>query len=119
MLAMKDTTALHVAAAVGSVKIVEYLLEKQHADLHARTSVGGGVAALMYAAATVRPKIVEMVIAHGAPVDEAIEDSTDPVQNKIAFMYIAVFYGNMDVLTVLLDHGADINTKTVNGTSVL
>lgn len=113
MLATKDTTVLHAAAAVGSVEIVEYLLEKQHADLQARTSMG--VAALTYAAATVRPKIVKMLIAHGAPVDEAIEDSSDPVQNKIAFMHVVAFYGNTDVL----DHGADINAKTVNGTSVL
>lgn len=117
MLARRDTTALHIAAAIGSIEIVEYLLEAQHVDLNVRNSTG--VTAFMYAATTGRANIVELLIVHGAPVDEAIENSTDPVQNGTTSAHFAALYGQVDVLTVLLEHGADLNAKTLQGTSVL
>lgn len=87
MLGTKDTAALHMVTAVGSIDIVGYLLEDQHVNRKARTSLG--VTALMCAATTGRPKIVEILIAHDAPVDETVENATDPVENETTLAHFA------------------------------
>ncbi|GAB9475896.1 hypothetical protein Gpo141_00012972 [Globisporangium polare] len=117
MLATKDTTALHTAAAVGSTEVVEYLLDVQHADLQTRNSAG--LTALLYAATAGHSHIVGVLIAHGAPVDEAVDHSVNPELNGTTSVHFAALYGYVDVLETLLKHGANINAKTSQGTGAL
>lgn len=117
MLATKDTTALHTAAAVGSTEIVEYLLVEQHVDLQTRNSAG--LTALLYAATAGHGHVVEVLIAHGAPVDEAVANSVNPELHGTTSVHFAALYGYVDVLETLLKHGANINAKTSQGTGAL
>lgn len=117
MLATKDTTALHTAAAVGSTEIVEYLLGVQHVDIQTHNSAG--LTALLYAATAGHGHIVDVLIAHGAPVDEAVEHSVNPELNGTTSVHFAALYGYVDVLETLLKHGANINAKTCQGTGAL
>ncbi|TYZ61590.1 hypothetical protein PybrP1_003466 [[Pythium] brassicae (nom. inval.)] len=117
MLATKDTTALHIAAAIGSAEIVAYLLEAQHASVRAR--IGAGLTPLLYAATAGHARIVEALLAHGASVDEAVEHSSEPELDGTAAVHFAALYAHLNVLETLVAHGANVNARTSQGTGAL
>lgn len=117
MLTTKDTTALHIAAAVGSAEIVTYLLELHHASVQAR--IGAGLTPLLYAATAGHAHVIEVLLSHGASPDEAVEDSSEPELNGTAGVHFAALYAHVNVLETLLAHGANVNARTSQGTGVL
>ncbi|KAF1325151.1 Tkl protein kinase, partial [Globisporangium splendens] len=115
--ATKDTTALHTAAGAGDTEVVEHLLRVQDADVHSRTS--GGLTALHYASTAGHVDVADVVIAHGARVDEPVLESLEPDLVGTTPIHFAALYGHLDVLEALVRHGADLHARTAEGTGVI
>jgi ankyrin repeat protein len=116
---VRDTTgktAMTYAAARGFDDIVRRLLG---AGVDARARYGGDLTALMWAAghdegvgATASGRVIDLLLAHGAAVDDADD------RGRTALM-IAAELGYADVVAVLLRRGADRARKDKNGKSAL
>lgn len=83
------------------------LLLRLHANVHGRNQKGE---TLLFHATT--KEIAQLLIEHKVPLNE-----TDN-QGNTALMKAAQ-YGHLDVVTVLVDHGAHIKTKNDNGKTAL
>ncbi len=97
-------TALMIAAEQGNLKLMEMLLEKG-ADLTAQ-----GIPALSYAARRGRTKTVKYLMDKGVDVTKkgAGPNLVDVIHN-----------GHIDVLKMLLAHGADVNMQDAYGRTAL
>jgi len=105
-------TALQLAAAKGNVVMVEYLISKG-ADVHARTGVG--MTALHAAAASRQPRTAALLIRHGADVNAASFSGLTPLHLASSFMVDGWEQAEMEILDLLLENGAKIGAKDVNG----
>ena len=101
-------TGLMIAAWNGNVPMME-LLVGRGADVNRRNALGES--ALMHAAWRGQVAAMRWLIAKGALVDSA------PMQ--WGPLHYAVFAGQAEAAALLLDHGADINARSTNGSSVL
>jgi ankyrin repeat protein len=96
-------TPLSLACTSGSVAMIELLLD-QGADPN--ETLPNGETALMMAARTGRAAAAELLIARGANVD-----AVEPLRGTTPLMW-AVAYQSPDVVTVLLEHGADFAARS-------
>lgn len=88
-------------------------LIKKGADINATNN--SGITPLMCAAsASPNPKIIELLLMHGANIK-----ARDTVANKTPLIFAALRNQNPDVVKVLVNHGADINEKDRFGFSPL
>jgi uncharacterized protein len=129
-------SALGLAVSEGSDRVVEVLLKNPQLDLNARNNVGetalmfaalqgrlelarrliergatvdqGGWNALHYAATGPEPKVVEMLLQRGAPIDARSPNGTTALM-------MAARYGNEQSVTVLLQQHADANARNDRG----
>jgi ankyrin repeat protein len=111
-------TALHQAAAQGAVKVMQLLLANQ-ADVDAATD--GGYTplhqAVTYGADDTRKSAVEVLIAAGANVNaKASRDGETPLHKAV---FLATYRGGIEVVRLLLDHGADENAVSKGGVTPL
>ncbi len=127
-------TPLHLA---GSVALVNALLSKR-ADVGAKDQ--DGQTALFYAARNGNQPVVERLIAVGAKVTRVNKQGDTPLSfaknaavakrllksgarvngnNQSVPLHSAAFNGRLDVVKVLLQHGADINRTGVGGETAL
>ena len=105
---LTNVTALHMAAHRGHTEIVKLLLDKRaQVDL---TTNGG--TALLSAVLENHPKIVELLLTHGAPVN-----STN--SNGFTALHIAAYRGYTEIVKLLLTHGAPVNSTDSNGLTAL
>ncbi|HEY6967498.1 MAG TPA: ankyrin repeat domain-containing protein [Burkholderiales bacterium] len=101
-------TGLMIAAWNGNVPMME-LLVARGADVNRRNALGES--ALMHAAWRGQVAAMRWLIGKGALVDSA------PMQ--WGPLHYAVFAGQAEAAALLLDHGADVNARSTNGSSVL
>ena len=99
-------TALMLAGYNGHTEIVRLLLD-QGADVNHTNRDGRNV--LMYTASGPYPETVELLLERGAVLDRA-----DKEEHFTALMWAAA-EGHLDVVKVLLKHGADPALKDVDG----
>jgi hypothetical protein len=101
-------TGLMIAAWQGNLPMME-LLVARGADVNRRNALGES--ALMHAAWRGQVAAMRWLIGKGALVDSG------PMQWSA--LHYAAFAGQAEAAGVLLDHGADINARSSNGSSVL
>ena len=101
-------TGLMIAAWNGNLSMME-LFVARGADVNRRNSLGES--ALMHAAWRGQVAAMRWLIDKGALVDSA------PLQ--WGPLHYAVFANQAEAAALLLDHGADINARSTNGSSVL
>lgn len=102
----KKRTPLIFAASNGHTSIVEFLFSKG-ADINARDS--GGQTALLYASKRSFNETAAFLLENGAEVN---------VQSKkrgITPLMLAAGWGNLELVRMLLDHGADANLTDIFG----
>jgi len=93
-------TPLHRACVRGNSKIIEILLQN-HANPNIKNVAGR--TPLHYALEQSHTHILELLIAHGADINEMAFDKS-PV-------YIAVYYGNVNALEILLSNNANAGDR--------
>ena len=94
----------------GSPKIAEYLLARG-ADITAKATMDGipnRPTCLHVASYYNFPAVAEILLAHGAPVDEPMDDGASP-------LFVACKQGNSEVARPLLRAGADVTTTSQDG----
>ena len=103
----RGQTPLHAACFQGSTKIAKHLLARG-ADISAKTTMDGipdRPTCLHIAAYYNYQTLADVLLAHGAPVDEPMDDGASP-------LYVACMQGHAEVAGRLLDAGADVTTTT-------
>jgi hypothetical protein len=102
-------TALHIAAFLGELDVVEYLIGRG-ADIAARNPMG--VTPLHTAANGGHLEVVKFLVAHGANVK--VRD-----QGNVTPLHMVDGKGRLAVAQFLVAHGADINARVMDGTTPL
>ena len=103
----RGQTPLLAACFAGSTKIAKHLLARG-ADISAKTTMDGipdRPTCLHIAAYYNYQTLADVLLAHGAPVDEPMDDGASP-------LYVACMQGHSEVAGRLLDAGADVTTTT-------
>ena len=90
-------TPLLIAAKIGNAEVVQNLL---NGGANVRFTCNLGTA-LHFAAGVGSAEVVEILIRGGLSVDDEAPNGATPLT-------IASYWGNLDALLVLLDHGADV-----------
>ena len=106
----RGQTPLLAACFEGSTKIAEYLLARG-ADITAKTTMDGipdRPTCLHIAAYYNYQALADVLLAHGAPVDEPMDDGASP-------LLVACKQGNSEVAQPLLKAGADVTTTSQDG----
>jgi ankyrin repeat protein len=99
--AYDDSSAIHMAAAIGSVSCVECLL-KFKANANATKDSGDNVLHVAYK----HPEVVECVLKHDiSGINSQNEDGMTP-------LILAAAYGCLDTVQVYIKFGADINIRS-------
>lgn len=103
--------ALIYAVEVGNIEFVKYLVSKG-ADINAESEFG--ITALCRAACLKSTDIAKFLIERGANIDGAKIKKSDhsPLQD-------AVYLGNMDMVKLLVNNGANVNLKNASGNSII
>lgn len=103
----QDYTPLHLAARAGHMAVVRWLLENG-AKINARTKsqrpYPGSETALYLAVAHGRPDVAALLLSHGANPNLKSSDGSTALAE-------AVQRGDLGLVTLLLDNGAQINPK--------
>jgi ankyrin repeat protein len=103
-------TPLSLACTNGSAALVDRLLK---AGAHANTAIATGETPLMTCAGAGSADAVRMLIGAGADVN-----AKEPVQNQTALMWAAA-ERHPEVVTVLVEHRADLQSRTKKGFTAL
>jgi len=99
-------TPLHLAAKVGRIEMVSYLLENG-ADPNAKTDDAGAVTPMYLATRGGQVEVAKALIANGVDVNQVVT-----VNGTIAPpLYFAVIEGFDAMVSVLLEAGADVNVR--------
>jgi ankyrin repeat protein len=105
-----NCTALHVASYCGYEDIVNYLLENG-ADVNLGNDLG--YTPLMASSRQGYIKIVDLLIKYGANINQLDKEGFS------ALVFAAGYSENSKVTSTLIKNGADINSKTITGTTPL
>ncbi|MEQ6342905.1 MAG: ankyrin repeat domain-containing protein [Gammaproteobacteria bacterium] len=111
---MHGGTALHQAASQGAIKIIELLLANK-ADVNAGNNEGYTPlhGAVSYGKNDTRKTVVEILIKGGANVNaKTTRDGETPFHKAIA-------RGDVEIVKLLLNYGADVNAVSKYGVSTL
>jgi ankyrin repeat protein len=114
-------TALHYAARNGYLDVVQLLME--HGANELRTDLGGQ-AVFYHAAAEGQSNVVDFLLKRSAAQNtdsdgaKKLVDAREKTQDRTALVDAAAL-GQIDVMNLLLDAGADVNARTNTGNTVL
>ncbi|CEJ93546.1 hypothetical protein VHEMI09126 [[Torrubiella] hemipterigena] len=100
-------TALQAAIRCGDIQVAEYLLDR-NADVQAPPSRIFGRTAMQSAAKMGYPDLVRKLIKKGAKVNESTS------MRGGTSLHFAVRTANMELVCLLLEHGADVNARSAN-----
>ena len=106
----EGNTPLHVAAIHHHAGMVQRLLEAG-ADVQRKQNSGLKGTALMLAARVPDPELLDLLINHGARVNDG-DKNGDPALNW------ATFYGTTANMKLLLDRGADLSIESKHGNAI-
>ncbi|KAJ7756034.1 ankyrin repeat-containing domain protein [Mycena maculata] len=120
-------TALHAASTSGSVELVQLLLDE---GLDANTEGGSECTALHAASIKGHLAVARLLLEHGADVNRECDKHDNKVDSKFMHWILRIgqrvwqcggaygtalqaasFAGSVEVVTLLLEHGADVNAK--------
>ncbi len=104
-------TALHLAAYLGQVDAVKYLLENR-ADVNAVAQNPTGYTALTGAVSTGRKEVAELLLGSGANVNHQYEEEFTALMEACA-------NGDVEITKLLLTHGANVSAKTKENKTAL
>ena len=96
-------TAISTAISSKRLDIAEFLIKEVGADVNEQGSIVG-LTPLISAVFSAQPKIVKLLIDHGADVNLKSKTSYTPLM-------IAAEKGNLEIVKTLVNHGADLNTR--------
>jgi ankyrin repeat protein/ketosteroid isomerase-like protein len=99
-----------LAAYLGNEEVVEYLISKG-ADVNF-TAPSTGFTALTGAVSQRHARIADILVRHGAEVNHVYEGTLTP-------LLVATSQGDLDLVRLLLDHGADPNLGGIEGKRAL
>ena len=111
---MHGGTALHQAASQGAIKVIELLLANK-ADVNAGNNEGYTPlhGAISYGKNDTRKTVVEILLKGGANVNaKTTRDGETPFHKAIA-------RGDVEIVKLLLNYGADVNSVSKYGVSTL
>ena len=106
---LPSSTPLHWAVKNGNKEIVEYLINNG-ADINGKTFCPP----LSWAAIYNQPDMALLLIKKGADVN-----AKDSYQNGATPLYLAAENGHFQIVKILIENGAEINTQTNNGVTPL
>ena len=125
----RDGAPVFEAVARGNAEAVEALLAD---GVDPSKKVLHWVTPLHVAVTGQSPKMVRLLLEHGADPDAATTGGLSPcpacpdsISNHVAFkagvtpLHLAVYQGNAELVRLLLEHGADINRESKNGETPL
>lgn len=98
-------TALALAVKCGNKESISYLLEKG-ADIN---QLSGGMAPIHWAVHSFKPDIAALLLDRGADVNRRVDYSGDTA------LHMASRWGLIDIIQILLEHGADITVSNNEG----
>ena len=112
-------TPLHAAAYNGNFEMVQVLL-KYKADINAKNNGGATVLHLVSQGNTLQGQnigpllcnVAQLLLEHSADVNAMMEDHSTP-------LHLAAQYGRVEVVPVLLQHGANVGMKNNRGRTAL
>ncbi|QYS94986.1 ANK_REP_REGION domain-containing protein [Trichoderma simmonsii] len=102
----ENWTALHVMAANGRKEMVKFLLD-HGANIEPTTNVGGTPLGL--AIEKNQEDVAKLLLNRGADIDMKQR------KNSWTMLHLMVDFGTADMVNFLIDHGANIEAKLVNG----
>ncbi len=112
-LVLAQGGALHCATLNNHLDVVRSLLQgNAAADLRDHCTYGRGWTALMYAASLGQMAIAQLLISHGAGVNESDRDGQTP-------LIIAANAGHTAMVLLLIEAGADTNGQDHYGNTAL
>lgn len=98
-------TPLIQASSLGNMRLVRLFIE-HGADVNAQNGRKGGLSPLMYATMAGQGEVATYLLAKGADVDMY------SWSNSMTALMIASDYGQINLVKILLDAGADINAQS-------
>jgi len=114
-----DCSSLFIAAHLGRISFVNFLLEECYADIEQRGTYEVAedrsrhqVTPLWCAAVADKLEVVRTLIRHGAEVNALSDTQSTPVRS-------ACYMTNIDIVRCLVEHGADIHRPNINGGTCL
>ena len=117
-------TPLIAAASVDDAAVAKLLLAKG-ADVNAKAEIGQSATALMGAAYNGNVELVRLLLARHAKLDVASAERTGLVKNgpvqfgSVTALHMATSSGRAEVVKMLLDAGAAVDTPDVRGMTAL
>jgi ankyrin repeat protein len=117
-------TPLIAAATVGDATVPTLLLARG-ADANARANVGQAATALMGAAYNGNAELTRLLLARKVELDVVSADRTGTVKNgpvrfgNVTALHMATMSGSAEVVKLLLDAGAAVDTPDVRGMTAL
>jgi ankyrin repeat protein len=101
-------TPLYMASNYGHLEIVRLLLEAGADVKHCPSSTGWKMTSLLAAVTKNYTKIVDLLVRHGATIDQADDSGCTP-------LFIACQEGNLEIVQLLVKAGADLQESDSRG----
>jgi ankyrin repeat protein len=111
----KGHTALMMAAREGRDALVSLLID-HHVDVNQNGPYGS---AIWFAVAEDKQGVVELLLDAGADMNLKSDAPVDPKNPRITLLSCAVSTNDLNLIDILLAHGADINGAGEDGTTPL
>ena len=100
-----------LAASYNSLKVLQYLVNEEHADLHCQSY--NGFLPIHYASFHGHDQCVEMIL---SKCPDTVNEQTNQLLTPI---HLACQYGSLETILSLISHGANLHLKDLNGANSL
>lgn len=100
-----------LAASYNSLRVLRYLLNEEHADLHNQTY--DGFLPIHYASLHGHDQSVELILSKSP---DTVNEQTNQL---LTSLHLACQCGSLETIQTLISHGANVNLKDQNGCNCL